>query len=97
MRDVGVDVLAHDLVGGLAAVGNLAGDHVVEGRPQAVDVGPDVDVGLAAHLLGADVIGRADRHAGLGQPPFLVVGQPGQAQVGQLDARRPWSGSRSRA
>ena len=40
----------------------------------------------AAHLLGADVIGRADRHAGLGEPPLFVVGQAGQAQVGELDA-----------
>ena len=86
MADVGVDVLAHDLGGGLAAVGDPAGHHVVERGAQAVDVGPDVDVGLAADLLGADVVGRADRHAGLGQAPFLVVGQPGQAQVGELDA-----------
>ena len=82
---VGVDVLAHHLVGGFAAVGNLAGDHVVKGRPQAVDIGPDVDIGLTAHLLGADVIRRADRHAGLGQHPFIVVGQARQTEIGQLD------------
>ena len=79
-RDLGIDVLAHHVVGGFAAVGNLAGDHVVEGCPQAVDVGPDVDVRLAAHLFGADVIGRADCHAGLGEAPFFVAGQAGRAR-----------------
>ena len=57
-HDIRVDVLVHDLGRRLAAVRDPARDHVIQRGAQAVDVGPNVDVRLAADLL--DQPGRQD-------------------------------------
>ena len=46
----------------------LPGQHLVEHRGQAVDVGAGVEPAVAGRLLRAHVGRRADREAGLGQP-----------------------------
>ena len=58
-----------------------AGEHFKQHAPERVDVGAAVDVGTV-RLLGRDVVDRAERHPGPGQ--VLVVGAPGDAEVGQV-------------
>ena len=58
----------HDRLGGRAGEGRVAGEHLVEHRAERVDVGAGRDLALAHRLLGAHVVRRAERHAGLGHP-----------------------------
>ena len=55
----------------------MLGERVVERRPKAVDVAPEIDA-LAAELLGRDVVGRAPDFGRLG------VGGGGNAEVEEL-------------
>ena len=65
--------------------GHLAGHHVVERRARDIDVGPEVDVQLAADLLRADVVRRAVGPAGLAvRPPRFGRPCAGQTHIGQL-------------
>src|SRR5207248_1106003 len=65
-----------------------AGQQVVEGAAQAVDVGPVVHVRRLQRLLGGQVVGGAQNGVGVEFPGQLFVGvgpEPGQAQVEDLD------------
>ena len=84
-----VEVLVHDGGGVVAGEGHPAGDHVVEGGAEAVDVGPAVDVDLAADLLGGDVVRRAVGLALLALGGLDIGRLAGQTHIGQLhDALR---------
>ena len=75
--------LVDQLGGGLAVERRAQGQQLVEGRAQAVDVGPAVDR-AGAGLLGAHVSRRAEQAVVVGQ---ARVGQPAsQAEVGDPDA-----------
>lgn len=81
-----------------AAESALAGEHFIENRAEAEDVGARVGL-LAAHLLGRHVAHRAHHRAGLGDGSFLrgvirpqrrgegtrAAGEPGQAKIENLD------------
>ena len=58
----------HDRLRGAPGEGRVAGEHLVEHGPEAVHVGAGRDLPLAHRLLGAHVVRRAERHAGLGHP-----------------------------
>src|SRR5690606_2686148 len=57
---IGLEVLVHDGGGALAVEGDVAGDHVVEGGAEGVDVRGGTDLEFAADLLGADVVRGAE-------------------------------------
>ena len=67
-RDLAGDALGGDGLGIGPGEGRLAGQHLVQHRAQRVDVGAAVEPALAGGLLRAHVRGRADDHAGLGEP-----------------------------
>ena len=81
----------HDLKRRVAAERRPAGQRVVEGAAQAVQVGADIDLVDVAGLLGRDVRRRADEAAfvvdvqGVGG---AFAAQPGQAEIDDLDERR---------
>lgn len=79
-----LEVLVHDGGGGGRLEGDAAGDHVVEGCAEGVDVGAVVDVDLSANLLGADVVGCSVGAAGLGHGGFEVGHFAGETHVGEL-------------
>ena len=64
-RALGHDPCHHCLRGG-AGERRLGGEHLVQHGAQGVDVGTGGDLALAHGLLGAHVVRRAERHAGLG-------------------------------
>ena len=89
-HDLVVDHLADRLDRGLALERRAAGQHLVEDRPQGVDVGGRPDVpGMAAGLLGRHVAGRAHDLAGLGLPAVRLqpLGQPEVGDLGDAVAR----------
>src|SRR5262249_28287870 len=68
-----------------------AGEQIVEGRPEAVNVGADVYRVAVERLLRRQVVGRADdRVAGvvLGRVLGRVAVEAGQAEVEDLDRPR---------
>src|SRR5947199_139597 len=67
---------------GVARVGDVAGERLVEDATERVDVGAGVDL-LALELLGRDVVERADEHAGLRETALrsLVLREP---EVGEI-------------
>ena len=85
-RRLVLDVLQGHLEGRSAAERRLAGEHVVAGDAEGVDVGARIDR-LALDLLGAHVQRRAHGDAALRQVERLaVVGEAArQAEVGDLD------------
>src|SRR5437763_336856 len=60
--------------------GGVAGQHVVEGTAQGIDVAADVGGGTVPGLLGGQVVDGADRAAGPGHAELLLVDRPGQAE-----------------
>ena len=83
-----LQVLVHHRAGRLAVERRAAGHQVVHRRAQRVDVGAEVDVHVAADLLGADVIRRAVRLARLALGGLLVVRSRGP-DPGRSAWRRP--------
>ena len=79
-----MQVLVHDGRGGRGVKGHAAGDHVVEGGAQGIEVGAGIDIQFAADLFRGDVVGRAIGLAGLGLGGFDIGGFAGQAHVGEL-------------
>jgi hypothetical protein len=78
-------VLVRDRERGVAGVRLPAGEQFEQHDPGRVHVGAHVG-GAAGHLLGSQVGGRADEHAGLGVARSGE--QPGQAEVRHLDGVR---------
>ena len=77
------DHARHYRLGGGAGERRVAREHLVEHRAQGVDVGAGGDLALAHRLLGAHVVRRAERHAGLGHPaPAGLAGRERDAEVG---------------
>ena len=72
--------LAEQLLAVVAVEGGAEGRQLVEGRPEAVDVGPGAERPPAPGLLGAQVAEGPDHVAGLGQ--VAAVEEAGQAEVG---------------
>ena len=60
--------LHDDLLGRGAGMRRVPGEHLVEHAAERVDVAPGGDLLLGGGLLGAHVVRRAERHAGLGHP-----------------------------
>ncbi len=50
-----------------AGIGRLSRHQFERDTAEAVEIGTAVDVGIAAGLLGTQVVERADHHPGLGQ------------------------------
>ena len=71
---------------GLSAKWRLAGEHVIAGHSQGIDIGARIDL-LALDLLGAHVQRRAHGQARLGQVcrGFGAGEDARQAEVGHLD------------
>ena len=79
--------LRDDRLRGRSGERRLAGEHLVEHAAQGVDVGAGGDLALAHRLLGAHVVRRAERHAGLGHPvPAGLAGGERDAEVGHQRA-----------
>jgi hypothetical protein len=79
------ETLGEDRLLARAGERRLAGQHLVEHAAQGVDVRARIDGALADRLLGAHVVRRAQREAGLGQPVvtrFVRRERPGDAEVG---------------
>ena len=69
-----------------ASNGTSPGEHLVEDAAERVDV--DAVIGrVAARLLGRHVLGRAEDHAGAGEPRAALVERAhlGDAEVEDLD------------
>src|SRR5262249_26689746 len=62
-----------------------AGQQVVPGSAQRVEVAADVGRAAVACLFGGHVVERADGGAGAGDAEEVLVHGAGQAHVGQLD------------
>ncbi len=71
----------------LAVEGGAEGRQLVQGRPEAVDVGPGVELGPAPGLFGAQVAKGADDVAGLRQ--VATVNEVGEAEIGDPEVARP--------
>ncbi len=69
-------------------------DHFEEGRAEGVEVGPCVDLRVAARLLGRHVRGRSHDGPRAGQPGVL---RGGNAEVHQLDLERVFPFTRAAA
>ena len=69
---------------GLGGEGRLAGDEVVEGCAEGVEVGAVVDVGAGGDLFGGGAGEAADEHAGCGE--LCGVFGVGDAEVDQAGA-----------
>ena len=84
-----LQVLVHHRRRRFAIERRAAGDQVIHRRAQRIDVGAEIDVDVAADLLGRDVVGRAVGFAGFALGGVLVVRRARQTEVGQLrDALR---------
>ena len=83
-----LQVLVHHRARRVRLERRAAGDDVIHRRAERVDVGAEVDVHVAADLLGADVVRRAVRLAGLGLGGFLVV-RLRAPDPGRSASRRP--------
>ena len=60
----------------------LAGQHLVQDAPQAVDIGPAVEIAVRHALLGAHVVWRAERDARLRQLFLARRGRrPGDPEI----------------
>ena len=83
------DVLQRDLEGVAAAERRVAGEHLIAGDAERVDVAAVID-GLALDLLGAHEQRRAHRGAGRREIDGLVRGEAArQAEVGHLRLALP--------
>ena len=77
-------MLQRDIEGRRALERRFAGQDVITGHAQGIDVRPGVDR-LAAHLLGRHVQRRAHHDAGGGEVQGRLAGKtPGQAKIGDL-------------
>ena len=77
---------------GHAAAGKrgLAGQHVIPGAAERIDVAADVGCFAVAGLFRRNVIDGTDGRPGAGDPRFFgLVNQTGQPHVGQLDGPVP--------
>jgi hypothetical protein len=77
-------MLVHHGAWGVGLKRRPAGHHVIKRRPQRINISAEIDVHIAANLLGADVIRRAIRLARLALGRFLVIQRARQTQIGQL-------------
>ena len=78
-------VLRHHLGLRAAAIRRQPGEQVIQHRAERIDVGPSVELGLAAHLLGRYVVGRAERRPDLRHAAVGALGLARQPEVRQLD------------
>jgi hypothetical protein len=80
--------------------GGFTHEHLVRHRAERVDVGARVDRALTHRLLGAHVLRRAEREAGLrhARPPALCTASamPKSATRARPSCRRMFSGLMSR-
>ncbi len=76
--------IAKRFQGGLGLKGWVAGQHLIENRPQAVNVrGGAQPFHLAGSLFWRHVAGRAHNQAGIGQPAVRLE-TLGQAEIGDI-------------
>jgi hypothetical protein len=76
------DHLGDDRLRGRAEERRVARQHLVGDRPERVHVAARADLALAHRLLGAHVVGSAERHAGLGHPGATrLAGSQGDAEI----------------
>ena len=86
---LGLHVLQGDAQGRFAAEWRLAGEHLIAGDAERIDVASRIER-FALDLLGAHVQRRAHRHAGLREierVPFAA--DAGQPEIGHLHLARP--------
>ena len=79
-------VVADEFLDGLAGVGRLTGDQVVERAAERVDVGAGVDFGRVTRLLGCHVRGCAEH--GFAEAQAEAGGSIALAGHGGLAAQR---------
>ena len=82
-------MLTYHLLAVLALVWRCAGEHLEEDRPEGVDIGAAVEVGMPHRLFGAHVGWRTHHESGLGIPrtPVEALGDPKVHQQGSPGAR----------
>ena len=80
-----LQMLVHHGAGRFAVERRPAGHQVIHRRAERINVGAEIDIHIAANLLGADVVGRAVRFARFASPrPLCHPSRASQTQVGQL-------------
>ena len=81
-----VDMLHRDLFRGIPVKGDAAGEHLVQQDADRIDVALGVRF-LAAGLLGADIVDRADRLVAAAAD--ILPGKPRDPEVHDLDGPVP--------